>query len=248
VHERSGRSTTTVLTGGAVLLVLALLAVAVISRGGHNKTTTRSPSGGKSQRAGKDARAAATLAPQDVMFSDVYGVQVPSSPAGPHRTQGGRALGFDDSPAGAVLAAIHIFARSESRPGPVVFEPTINEQVTGPDKDTLLANAKADYSQAATRGTSPDGALALAIEEGRPNHVALWAYRVDAYDDSSAAVNLLLRQLLPGTTSYAYFNFPFALRFLNGDWELVAPLNGKFSSVIQRVPEVPANYVVIGKD
>jgi hypothetical protein len=147
-----------------------------------------------------------------------------------------------------VLAAINIFARAESPPGPAVFEPTITEQVMGPDRDKLLDKARAGYAEGLPRGTAPDGSLSGTIGEARPNRIGMWAYRVDAYDGSSATVNVLLRQLVPGTASYAYFNFPFTLRWLDNDWRLVAPLNGEFSSVIQRVADVPASYVVIGKD
>lgn len=234
------------LLGGVVLALVAAVALTVVLlSGGRGKTNDRSPTRENPQQASRES---ATLKAEDVTYSDVYGAQVPSSPAGPKKTPGGRAIGFDRSPAGAVLAAINIFARVESRPGPGVFEPTIQEQVVGPDKDKLLAKAQADYSAGATRGTSPDGALSVAIDEARPNRVGLWAYRVETYDDSSASVNVLLRQLVPGTSSYAYFNFPFVVRWIDGDWRLVAPLNGEFASVIQRVAEVPTSYVVVGKD
>lgn len=233
------------LLGGVVLALVAAIGLAVVLLSGDGKSNDRSPTKERPQQATGEST---TLKAEDVTYSDVYGAQVPSSPAGPKNTSGGRAIGFDHSPAGAVLAAVNIFARVESRPGPSVFEPTIQEQVIGPDKDKLLAKAQADYSAGATRGTSPDGALSVAIGEARPNRVGLWAYRVETYDNASASVNILLRQLVPGTSSYAYFNFPFVVRWIDGDWRLVAPLNGEFGSVIQRVAEVPTNYVVVGKD
>jgi hypothetical protein len=246
VDEHTRRPTTPVVVAGAALVVVVLVALAVIVLGGNDddRRRTRSPSGGESQPASKNS----SLTAGNVTFNDVYGVQVPSSSAGPGHTDDGRALGFDHSPSGAVLAAIHIFARVESRPGPAVFEPTIREQVVGPDKDKLLAKARSGYAEGAIRGTSPDGSLRAAIEEARRNQIGMWAYRVDAYDNSSAAVNVLLRQVVPGTSSYAYFNFPFTVRWIDADWRLVVPLNGEFSSVIRRVPEVPAGYLVVGKD
>ena len=236
------------LLAAGLLAGLVLVVVAVIALGGGDsdgERTTRSPSGDKSQPTGEETLD--TLTADEVTFNDVYGSQIPSSPAGPTETANGRASGFSRSPAGAVLAAVHIFGRSESAPGPAVFEPTITEQVIGPDREKLLSNAQQGYAEGAVRGTGPDGSLAAAMEEGRANRVGMWAYRVDAYDESSASVNLLLRQPVPGTTSFAYFNFPFAVRWIDSDWRLVAPVNGEFSTVIRQLAEVPESYVVVGK-
>jgi hypothetical protein len=245
VHEPTTPRRTRIVAFAA-LAVVALVAVAVIALGGsHDKTTTRSPSRGKSQQTGKDATSE-TLTAENVKFNDVYGAQIPSSPAGPKETTGGRALGFERSPAGAVLAAINIFARAESRSGPGVFEPTITEQVTGPDKDKLLENSQKGYADRATQGTGPDGALISAIENARNNRSSLWAYRIDSYDDSSVAVNLLLRTVSAGTPIYV--NFAVTVRWIKDDWRLVAPLNGEFSAAGQQLAEAPSGYVVIGKD
>jgi hypothetical protein len=59
---------------------------------------------------------------------------------------------------------------------------------------------------------------------------------------------VLLRQLVPGTSTYAYINFALTVQWSDGDWRLVAPLNGEFSSVAQHLAEVPPSYIVIGKD
>lgn len=237
------------LLGGAALALVAIVGlVVVLLSGGGDKRNDGSPSRGKSQQAGNDAPAA-TLTAENVTFSDVYGAQIPSSAAGPKETAGGRALGFDRSPAGAVLAAMHIFGRAETSPGPAVFEPTINEQIVGPDKEKLLANVQAAYAERAARdGIPPGGELPLAMEEGRTNRSGLWAYRVDTYDDSTAVVNLLLRALVPRTTSYGYFNFALTVKWVEGDWRLVAPLDGTFAGVGRQLSEVPASYAVIGKD
>lgn len=245
--EQRSRPRGPLVAGVAAGLVVLVVVVAFILGGGNHKGGSPSKGGGETSTGpAKGTDKDATLTADNVTFSDVYGRQFPSAAAGPHDTRNGRAIGFDRSPAGAVLAAINIFARAESPPGPAVFEPTINEQVVGPDRDRLLEKAKTGYAEGAPRGTAPDGSLSAAIEEARPNRIGMWAYRVDAYDGSSATVNVLLRQLLP-EGSYAYFNFPFTVRWLDNDWRLVAPLNGEFSSVIQRVSEVPATYVVIGK-
>jgi len=244
VHEPTTPRRTRIVAFAA-LAAVALVAAAVIALGGGDDKTIRSPSRGNSQQTGKDAPSE-TLTAENVKFSDVYGAQIPSSAAGPKETAGGRALGFERSPAGAVLAAINIFARAESRPGPGVFEPTITEQVTGPDKDKLLANSQKGYAERATQGTGPDGALISAIENARNNRSSLWAYRIDSYDNSSVAVNLLLRTVSTGTPIYV--NFAVTVRWTEGDWRLVAPLNGEFSAAGQQLAEAPSGYVVIGKD
>lgn len=248
VHEDTRRRTGLLAIVG--LAVVALLAAVIITRGGggHSKTTTRSPSREKTQVSGKKPAPDATLAGENVSFQEFFGVQLPSSPAGPKDTKAGRASGFDHSPAGAVLAAMHIFARSETPSGPAIFEPTIQEQVIGPDRDKLLANSQRGYSEAATAGTGPNGELAADVQQARANRVGVWAYRTDSYSEVQSALNLLLRQFVPGTSSYAYINFALTVRWADGDWRLVAPLNGEFSSVAQRISEVPPSYVVIGKD
>lgn len=242
VHEHTARRTGLY---GLAVVVLAVLAVVVVAigGGGGGKTKSGSPSRGDSKPVGS----AESLRPEDVAFGDVYGAQIPSSKAGPRQTANGRALGFDRSPAGAVLAAINIFARSESRPGPSVFEPTIKEQVVGPDKDKLLANVQRSYAERVAQGVVPDsnGVLSAAVDSARSNQSKLWAYRVDAYDDASASVNLVLRSLSAGAPTYV--NFALTVRWGDGDWRLVAPLNGEFASAGQQMTEVPDTYIVLGK-
>jgi hypothetical protein len=226
---------------GLAVLVLAVLAVVVVAVGG-GKTKSSSPSGSDSKPA-----TSTELRSEDVTYGDVYGAQIPSSGAGPRQTSNGRALGFERSRAGAVLAAINIFARSESRPGPGVFEPTIKEQVVGPDKDKLLANVQRSYGERVAQGMVPDsnGVLTAAVENARTNQSKLWAYRIDAYDDASASVNLVLRSFSSGTPSYV--NFALTVRWSDGDWRLVAPLNGEFASAGQQMTEVPEAYILLGK-
>ena len=248
VDQHTNRRTS--LLGGIVLTVVAAIALAVVLLSGDDKSNGRSPSGSSEGRANEGAsdRSVATLTAENVKFEEFFGVQLPSSPAGPKDTTAGRATGFDRSEAGAVLAAMHIFARSEIPSGPAVFEPTIQQQVVGPDRDKLLANSQRGYSEAAAAGTGPNGELSREVQQAQTNRVGVWAYRIDSYSNDQSAVNLLLRQLDPGTSSYAYINFALTVQWAEGDWRLVAPLNGEFSSAAQRISEVPPSYVVIGKD
>lgn len=244
MEQRTNRRTS--LLGGAALALLAAIALAVVVLSGDDgKTNDRSPTRDEKPANGKATLD--TLSADEVTFKD-FGVQVPSGPAGPRETAAGRAVGFEHSPAGAVLAAINIFARSESGLGPAVFEPTITEQVVGPDKDKLLANAQRGYQERSNQGLGPNGELTAALDEARANRVSLWAYRVDSYDEAAASLNLLLRQIVPGTTAPAYVNFVLTVRWADGDWRLLAPLNGDYSTVARQLSDLPTTYVVLGRD
>lgn len=242
VDQRTNRRTSVL--GGIVLAVVAVIALAVVLLNGDDgKTNDRSPTRENPQQATGEST---TLKPDDVTYSDVYGAQIPSAAAGPRLTSGGRALGFDRSPAGAVLGAINIFARAESRSGPSVFEPTITEQVVGPDRDALLAESRRSYGERSAEGVGADGTLTVAVENTRKNRSSLWAYRMDSYEATSATLNLLLRSFQGEAP--VYVNFAVSVRWIDNDWRLVAPLNGKFASAGQQLSEVPASYVVLGKD
>jgi hypothetical protein len=248
MHNHSSRPTT-VLVAGAGLVALILATVAVITLGGgndRNTKTTRSPTGGESQRAAKGAPAAATLTAENVTFEDFYGVQLPiSGTAGPRETAGGRGLAFAHSPDGAVLAAIHILYRAGASPGPAIFEPTIREQVVGVDKDKFLSKIQGDYAAAATAGTGPHGELAGTTEQAKAIQSGVWAYRLEAYDASVVPVQILLRSV-PGARPL-YVNMALTVKWIEGDWHLVAPLNGEFASASRQVAGVPDGYVILGR-
>lgn len=240
VEERMNRRTS--LLGGVVLALVAAIGLAVVLLSGDDGKNDRSPTRENPQQATGEST---SLKPDDVTYSDVYGAQIPSGAAGPKSTSGGRAIGFDRSPAGAVLAAINIFARAESRSGPSIFEPTITEQVVGPDRDALLEESRGSYSERSAEGIGADGTLTVAVENTRKNRSSLWAYRMDSYEATSATLNLLLRSFQGETP--VYVNFAVSVRWVDNDWRLVAPLNGKFASAGQQLSEVPASYVVLGK-
>ena len=94
--------------------------VVVLLGGGDGKTNDRSPSRGtegRTEQGAKD-RSVATLTVENAKFQEFLGVQLPTSSAGPQRIEGNRAVGFEHSPDGAVLAAIHILYRASASPGP----------------------------------------------------------------------------------------------------------------------------------
>ena len=72
--------------------------------------------------------------------------------AGPARHTDGRAEGFARSQLGAALAAVHISHRIDP-PRTRVFEPTIREQVVGPDAGKLLRRLRPRTRHSGTRKT-----------------------------------------------------------------------------------------------
>jgi hypothetical protein len=219
--------------------------VALVGRGGQ-KIKDGSRSGG-AERPASQGSAAYSLTADNVVFQEFFGTELPtSSSAGPRETPDSRALGFSHSEAGAVLAAVHIASRSQNAVGPAVFEPTIKEQVVGEDRDKLLSVTQQAYTEAAaTSSTGPHGEITSAFEKARQQRSGVWAYRVDSYTESLAVVNLLLRTVPSGTA--AYVNLPLTVRWVDGDWRLVAPVNGELGAGSQQLNDVPAGYVVIGK-
>lgn len=81
------------------------------------------------------------------------GVQMPvSAEAGPAQFDAATASGFAHTAEGAALAALHLTVRSDARTGPPVFEPLIQQQVTG-DQATIaemLTDRRAEYTKWAT--------------------------------------------------------------------------------------------------
>lgn len=130
--------------------------------------------------------------------------------------------------------------------GPSVFEPTIDEQVVGADKEALLTRVRQSYTEnVTTMRTGPNGELVAVFEKGRTEQSGVWAYRVDSYTAASALVNLLIRSVPGGVPSYV--NLGVTVNWDRGDWRLVAPLNGDLVGQAQRLTEVPGGYTVIGK-
>ena len=90
------------------------------------------------------------MLPADVRWVRVAGVDLPVSAAtGPTQAVGGLARGFAHTPAGAVVAALHLLVRTSPQVGPAVFDPTITAQVVGPDAGGDARQVTADYQQAA---------------------------------------------------------------------------------------------------
>ncbi|WP_433501745.1 hypothetical protein ACQP1K_29360 (plasmid) [Sphaerimonospora sp. CA-214678] len=160
---------------------------------------------------------------RDWRWTDFHGVRLPySSSDGPRVVAGDRAYGFAPTPAGALLAALHLGMRASPRWGPAVFEPTITEQFTGPETSALLRSVRATY----------DSVRAVAgVADGEPigrAYVVVEAFRWQAYVPGLAVVDVVVAG--PGhdsTTVRAAMRMQVLWR--DGDWRVVAPPGGDWA-------------------
>lgn len=156
-----------------------------------------------------------------VSWQDFHGVGLPYSTGdGPRSLNGGRAVGFARTPLGALLAAVHIAVRANPQWGPKVFEPTIGDQVIGPDAEALLASTREAYDR--LRGDRPDGA-----ELGR-GYVVLEGFRWLAYSSQVACVDLVSAG--PGDSDVTVRAVTrIQLHWQDGDWRVVGPPGGTWA-------------------
>ena len=93
------------------------------------------------------------------------GVAMPvSDEAGPAQFDDATASGFAHTDAGAAMAGLHLTVRSDARTGPTVFEPLLQQQVTG-DPGAIKAmvdNRRAEYKKwAQFKGVTDNGPVIL---------------------------------------------------------------------------------------
>jgi hypothetical protein len=197
--------------------------------------TTRAGASNTAASAAAGSPAASTGA-DELSWTSVAGAKVPVSRAdGPRDTAAGRARGFAHTPMGAVLAAAHISLRLSPQVGPAVFEPTLAEQVVGADQAALRAHLDDDYTTARAQLGVPYGAPA-----GRLYSTAR-GYRVRLVSDSadSADVGLLIEG--PSTSGSVLIALSLHVRWVGGDWALVAPTAGDWNTAAQVITD-PSGY------
>ena len=155
---------------------------------------------------------------------DFHGIQLPvSATAGPHHLHNGLARGFADTPLGAVLAAVNIAVRTAAQWGPRIYRPTINHQVTGPAARLLLAADHSDY--AALRA-------AAHVAPGQPagrGYAVEAAYRLVSYTPTSATADIVSEGPASNGTAVSAVT-RIQLRWLRGDWRVIAPPGGNWAS------------------
>lgn len=178
---------------------------------------------------------AAVVLPADTTWTTLAGVALPTSAtAGPLRRGHGLAAGFAHTPAGAVLAAVHLLVNTTPQVGSAVFEPTLRDQVVGANQAAMRAAVQADYWTLGgdPTGGGPVGALPAALA----------GVRVTAYTDTAARIDLLT--VVVDTTGTARFAAtPVGLVWTGADWALVAPPAGRWDGVVTAVtPAAAAAY------
>ena len=162
------------------------------------------------------------------------GLDLPESlSAGPARKVDGRAEGFARSQLGAALAAVHLGHRIDPAAGPGVFEPTIREQVVGPDAGKLLEKTSASYE-------------ALRQQEGNKQsgeQAHLVAYKVESQSPDAATV-----AVISGYDDRPdLYSVRFDLRWIDNDWHLVAPNGGDISTLLTRIQALPVGAVALSR-
>ena len=164
------------------------------------------------------------------------GIWLPiSSEAGPKHLSNIHS-GFAHTPLGAALAEIHISVLAGMYAGSDVFEPTIKTQLTGVDKYKILAQVESDYQQELrSSGGRPGDAIAA------PS-LQLSGILIEHYDPGYSAIHLLVKRQKDGVTDY--LDARFEVRWINGDWKLVAPLNADWASTIS-TPQSINKYALL---
>jgi hypothetical protein len=112
-----------------------------------------------------------------------------------------------------------------------VFDPTIQDQVDGPDKATLLAETEASYEDLAGKaGVTPGAPVgrAYAVEEG---------FRVESFSRDAATVDVVTAGPADdGTTVRVATRIQVVWR--DNDWRVLAPPGGDWGSSAQTVSSV----------
>jgi hypothetical protein len=206
----------------AVLLLAAVIAFAAWAQHyAHRHAAAPAPTG---TAAATRPHALASPVTAIVRWTDFHGIELPVSPqAGPHHIHNGLSGGFTDTRLGAVLASVNIGVRTAAQWGPRIYQPTINHHVIGPAARLLLAADNSDY--AALRA-------AAHVAPGQPagrGYAVEAAYRLISYTPRSAtAVIVTEGPASNGTTVRAVTRI--RVRWLRGDWRVVAPRGGTWSS------------------
>ncbi|HEU5023622.1 MAG TPA: hypothetical protein VFV01_01750 [Spirillospora sp.] len=167
-------------------------------------------------------------------WRDYHGVVLPYSAGdGPRIVRGDLASGFARTPLGALLAAVHVAVRANAQWGPKVFEPTIEDQVVGPDAASLLAATQGQYDK--QRGHLRGGEAlgrAYAVLEG---------FRWQGYSSDTASLDLVSAG--PGDSDVtARAVTRLQLQWRDDDWRVVAPPGGTWGGSATSIPS-PDGYV-----
>jgi hypothetical protein len=163
--------------------------------------------------------------PAELTWITVAGLDMPvSTQHGPRDLAAGRAQGFSQNLIGAVLAGLHLVARTSPQVGPRVWGPTLRDQVVGPDAAAYADAVHRSYETAREQLHLPYGEPLGRI------YASIAGIRVDAYSPLAASLRLLIEapDAASGVTRAAVI---VQLSWSGGDWRLIAPPRGDWASV-----------------
>ncbi|MER7278022.1 hypothetical protein ABT369_26625 [Dactylosporangium sp. NPDC000244] len=222
------RTRALVATVAAVALIVAAVVgvlAATVGRRGNPAPAPPSATNETATPAGSLPEVAPSAALQWVT---VAGAHLPIGAAGPRDTSGGRARGFARTPIGAVFAAAHITVRLSPQVGPAVFEPTLREQVVGPDADRLLATVDEEYQQLRAQ---------FGVMAGEPAgqlYSTVTSFRIGTTSPDAVEVGLLIEG--PSQSGPTRVALSVQMRWSGDDWALQAPSGGDWNTAAVLVP------------
>jgi hypothetical protein len=215
----------------ALLLVAAAAAHATGAHVGHGTTaqathprssvTHRRPA--KGSRHVRPYRTSQSAPGTGLSWTDFHGIELPISVHdGPHHMRNGLAWGFTDTAHGALLAAVNVVVRTAALWGPAIYQPTIRDQVTGPDTSALMAADASGYAaiQAAAH-----------VRPGRPvgrGYASEAGFRFVAYTPADATVDVVTEGPSTGGSNVLVAT-RIEVVWLRGDWRVVAPSGGNWA-------------------
>ncbi|MFI7025136.1 hypothetical protein ACIBMZ_20705 [Micromonospora sp. NPDC049900] len=231
-----------VIAVGLALLVLASVAVARSGEGIRHASPGRPvivaiPSADAPESDVPQQVAVEVAWPTDLTWITVAGLDLPvSAAAGPRNFAAGRARGFAQTPSGAVLAALHLLVRTSPQVGPRVWEPTLREQVVGPDVAAYIDAVTRNYALAQEQLQIPYG------DPLSPIYASIAGVRIDSYGPHAASMRLLI-EAPDGSSGVARAATVVQVSWTGTDWSLIAPPRGDWSTVRALVgPAVTRSY------
>ncbi|MEV0005859.1 hypothetical protein AB0H28_26740 [Micromonospora sp. NPDC050980] len=211
----------------ALIIIIAGVLIAITSRDGEGGDIASTPppatptsDGGTPPQALPTA--VPTTAPAGVRWELVGQVAVPaSSSAGPARVSGATAAGYAHTPEGALIAAAQLSTRAGFSAGRDSWEPTITQQFEpSADRDRLLAALR-------DAGDAP-------AQPGELSQIAGFSYQ--SYTPDTAVIGLVFRAPAAGTARYHVLSL--TLLWHDGDWRMVAPPGGAWTSVNRQTTDL----------
>ncbi|MFC5001997.1 hypothetical protein ACFPIJ_29710 [Dactylosporangium cerinum] len=208
----------------AVVLIVVAVVGGLVATVGRRGNPAPAPPSASTATAAQSAPQPGPTTPAALEWVTVAGAHLPAGADGPRDTSAGRARGFAHTPMGAVFAAAHISVRLSPQAGPAVFEPTLREQVVGPEANRLLAALEEEYQELRAQ---------FGVAAGEPVgqlYSTVTGYRIGSALPDVIEVGLLIEG--PGQSGPARVALSAQMRWVDGDWALQAPHGGDWNTAV----------------